>query len=339
MEKTTVLVTAIGSFSADCVIRELKSMGHRVIGTDIYEKNWIPASKDVDRFVQVPLSSEEEKYIEVLTALCREEGVRYLFPLTDLEVDALNRHRRVFEAAGVCLCMSGEEEIILLRDKLELSLKVGGILNGIADPELKGNVRIIPSRRADDIDFENVTYPLILKPVNGRSSSGLYRIFQEDQLGFAFSNICDPDKLNDTALENYIVQPLIKGHVVTVDVLRDSKGHCTAVPREELLRTPNGAGLSVRVFQDSALTEACRQIAAGLNILGCVNFEFIRGEGSGVYYFIECNPRFSGGVAFTELAGVPMVSGALRCFAGEEIREDVTPLCGYMTKKYVECRM
>ncbi len=339
MERTTVLVTAIGSFSADCVIRELKALGHRIIGTDIYEENWIPASKEVDRFLQVPLSSEEEKYITALLSLCAEEKVQYLFPLTDLEVDALNRHREAFAAAGVCLCMSGEEEITLLRDKLSLSMKVNGILRGLSHPELKGNVRIIPSRRAADIDFENVTYPLILKPVNGRSSSGLYRIFQEDQLGFAFSNICDPSKMDDSALENYIVQPLIKGHVVTVDVLRDSKGHCVAVPREELLRTPNGAGLSVRVFRDSALIAACRQIAAGLNVLGCVNFEFIRGEGSGVYYFIECNPRFSGGVAFTELAGVPVVSGALRCFAGEEIREDAVPQCGYMTRKYVECRM
>lgn len=84
MEKTTVLVTAIGSFSADCVIRELKAMGHRVIGTDIYEENWIPTSKEVARFVQVPLSAEEEKYIAALETICREEGVRYLLPLTDL---------------------------------------------------------------------------------------------------------------------------------------------------------------------------------------------------------------------------------------------------------------
>ncbi len=339
MEKTTVLVTAIGSFSADSVIRELHAMGHRVIGTDIYEKDWVPASKDVERFAQVPRAADEEKYIAALEALCREEAVHYLFPLTDLEVDALNRHRESFAALGVCLCMSGEEEITLLRDKLELSLKVGGILNGIEDLELKGNVRVIPSRRAADIDFENVTYPLILKPVNGRSSSGLYRIFQEDQLGFAFSNICDPNKLNDTALENYIVQPMIKGNVVTVDVVRDREGHSYAVPREELLRTPNGAGLSVRVFRDAALSAICRELAEGLNILGCVNFEFVRGEGSGVYYFIECNPRFSGGVAFTELAGVPAVSDSLKCFAGEKIREEISPAWGYMTRKYVECRM
>ena len=132
---------------------------------------------------------------------------------------------------------------------------------------------------------------------------------------------------------------MIKGHVITVDVIRDAAGHCTAVPREELLRTPNGAGLSVRVFEDPVLEAACRAIAARAEILGCVNFEFIRGEGSGIYYFIECNPRFAGGVAFTELAEVPAVHMHLAIFDGGEISGEEKPVTGFMTRKYQEFRM
>lgn len=338
-ENKTVLVTAIGSFSADSVIRTLREMGHRVIGSDIYEKEWVATSLDVDVFYQAPFASDEDRYISFIKEVCEKENVQRIVPLIDVEVDALNRNRSEIEKSGVRICMSDSEAILVLRNKFLMSRLVKGVLDELKESDLNGAVRVIPTDRASEIDFEEVTYPLVLKPVDGRSSSGLYRIFHEDQLGFALSNIMDPDKLNDTALENYLVQPLIKGNVVTVDILRDGEGNCRAVPREELIRTPNGAGLSVRVFQDKVLEEVCCRIADRAGVKGCVNFEFIRGDGSGVYYFIECNPRFSGGIAFTELSGVPMIRNHVNIFDGRAMEELPQPECGFMTRKYQEIRM
>ncbi len=335
----TALVTAIGSFSADAVIKTLHEMGYRVIGSDIYDKDWVATSLDVDAFYQAPYASDEEAYISFIKKICETEGVCRILPLIDVEVDILNKHREEVEQGDIRICMSDKDSIDVLRDKYLMSQLVQGVLNEIDDAELKGAVRIIPTKRASDIDFEQVTYPLILKPVDGRSSNGLYRIYQEDQLGFAFSNIMDPTKLNDTSLEKYIVQPLIKGHVITVDVLRDAHGHCKAVAREELLRTPNGAGLSIRILEDKAIEQIAGKIAERAGILGCVNFEFIRGEGSGLYYFVECNPRFSGGIAFTELAGVPMIKSHINIFDGCEMEDLPEPVYGYMTRKYQEIRM
>ncbi len=338
-ENKTALVTAIGSFSADAVIRTLHEMGYRVIGSDIYEKEWVATSLDVDAFYQAPYASDEEAYISFIRKICETEGVKRILPLIDVEIDVLNRHREELEEGDVRICMSDKETIEVLRDKYLMTKLVKGVVNELEDPKLKGAVRVIPTKKASDIDFEQVTYPLVLKPVDGRSSNGLYRVYQEDQLGFAFSNIMDPTKLNDTSLERYIVQPLIKGHVVTVDVLRDASGHTKAAAREELLRTPNGAGLSIRMLEDKVLTEVCGRIAERAGILGCVNFEFIRGEGSGLYYFIECNPRFSGGVAFTELSGVPMIRNHIRIFEGMDMEELPEPKYGFMTRKYQEIRM
>ena len=338
-EKKTALVTAIGSFAADAVIRTLREMGYRVIGSDIYEKEWVATSRDVDAFYQAPFASEEERFISFIKEVCEKEKVDRILPLIDVEVDVLNRNRSAVEQGGLRICMSDSEAIKVLRDKFMMSQLVREVLDELPEGELKGAVRTIPTDRASEIDFEEVTYPLILKPVDGRSSSGLYRIFQEDQLGFALSNIMDPTKLNDTALSDYLVQPLIKGNVVTVDILRDGEGNCRAVPREELIRTLNGAGLSVRVFEDKILEEVCCRIAERAGIKGCVNFEFIRGEGSGLYYFIECNPRFSGGIAFTELSGVPMIRNHVNIFDGKTMEELPRPECGFITRKYQEIRM
>ena len=64
--KQTVLVTAIGSFAADTVIRELKEAGYRVIGSDIYDPKWVAASQDVEAFYQAPLAKDEKKYIDFI---------------------------------------------------------------------------------------------------------------------------------------------------------------------------------------------------------------------------------------------------------------------------------
>ena len=77
----------------------------------------------------------------------------------------------------------------------------------------------------------------------------------------------------------------------------------------------------------------------GVSVCSCRKQQRIRGEGSGIYYFIECNPRFAGGVAFTELAEVPAVHMHLAIFDGGEISGEEKPVTGFMTRKYQEFRM
>ena len=50
----TVVVTAIGSFSADIVIKKCRENGIRVIGCDVYPGEWIADAGNVDAFYQVP---------------------------------------------------------------------------------------------------------------------------------------------------------------------------------------------------------------------------------------------------------------------------------------------
>uniref|UniRef100_UPI0032610F2B ATP-grasp domain-containing protein n=1 Tax=Clostridium sp. NkU-1 TaxID=1095009 RepID=UPI0032610F2B len=124
--------------------------------------------------------------------------------------------------------------------------------------------------------------------------------------------------------------------MVTVDVVRQAEtGESTAVCRKELLRTPNGAGTSVLVFIDPILEASCREIANALGINGCVNFEFIQAE-DGSYHMLECNPRFSGGVEFSCLAGYDCVTNHLRCFTGEAIEPSKEITGMYIARKYEE---
>ena len=78
---------------------------------------------------------------------------------------------------------------------------------------------------------------------------------------------------------------------------------------------PNGLGTTVEVFPGHELERACACIAEAANIVGVVNMEFICHDGA--FYFLEVNPRFSGGVGFSMAAGADFAAAMLLCHRGE----------------------
>lgn len=311
------VVTAIGSFSADIVIKNLKNMGLKVIGCDIYPAEWIADSSSVSAFYQVPLATQEEEYVAEILTICKKEGADGLIVLTDAEVDVWNRHRDQLKEAGVTLCLSPEETITVCRDKMKLYKFLSE----------RGIGAMIPTRMLAGISSDSISYPAVVKPYNGRSSQGLsYLHNQEEMERFLAGNVAD----------NYVVQPYFKGSIITVDVVHQADtGRSATVCRKELLRTPNGAGTSVLVFSNPTLEAICKEAASALGIQGCVNFEFIEGE-DGTFSMLECNPRFSGGVEFSCMAGYDCVLNHVKCFLGEDILPSVPVKEMYIARKYEE---
>ena len=313
----TVIVTAIGSFSADIVIKKCRENGIRVIGCDVYPREWIADAGNVEVFYQVPYATDTDHYIGTMMFLCRKEGAEAVIPLTDAEIDVFNLHRDEFSEINVTLCMSDKACIGLCRDKMELYRYL--------EEHMEGTV--IPTLRLGDADPDEIRYPAVCKPYNGRSSQGLKMVGSRREM---------EGVLGETDPADYIVQPMIKGNVVTVDVVRSpEQGTWLDIYSRELLRTPNGAGTSVLVFRNRQLEERCRTIAGLLGIRGCVNMEFIE-DRDGVYHMLECNPRFSGGVEFSCLAGYDCVTNHLRCFEGKEIERDGSVTGMYIARKYEE---
>lgn len=133
----------------------------------------------------------------------------------------------------------------------------------------------------------------------------------------------------------YIIQPHIEGPVITVDYVRcDQSGHDFSVPRKELLRTKNGAGTTVEVFEDKELSNIVSYIGKTLNINGCVNMEFILNNG--IYYLIDLNPRFSAGIAFSKVAGYDMITSHINCHFGRDILPPVSITTQIIAKRYHE---
>lgn len=361
----TVFVTAIGSFSAGAVITACRRDGYRVVGCDIYPAEWVVSSMDVDKFYQAPYATDKAAYRMFIKEICSRETVDYLMPLTDVEIDVLQEWRlenpEEVSSLGAVVCISDAEAISLCRNKeaCAAALEELGACRTIPGYKLAELLPLIDAYKRQDGDGadwlekwkkagwespELWSYPLVLKPLDGRSSQGLQIIETWPQMVYA------AEQCRNQA-DRYLIQPRIQGMVVTVDVVRNPEtGDCECLPRRELLRTLNGAGTSVQVFRNRQLESCCRKIAEILNVRGCVNFEFIESErkpmaaASGlealpVWYFLECNPRFAGGVAFSCEAGYDMIRNHLNCFTGQPLEKMGQIQDQYIARRYTEYRM
>lgn len=292
-----ILVTSIGSASAECVILSLKKYNHYIVGTNIFEDKFTFCSNYVDEFYKVT-RSDTPSFIPRIIDICLKENINYIIPLTDVEIDAFNNNRELFVKKSIIICFSNYECIKKCRNKRTAA----EIVRGLNICKVPNEIKCFDS---------TIHFPIIRKKINGRSSEGISTIYSyEDCL----------DILKRYSSEEFIYQEFIEGNVVTVDVLRHN-GNVISLAREEHVRTSNGLGLSINTFYDSILENIVKKIADELDIEGCVNFEFIK-TSKQEYYFLECNPRFSGGINFSILSGYDFVNNHFACFKDEPIENN-----------------
>lgn len=293
---SVVLLTAIGSASALSVMESLRGLGHRVVGCNIYPQSWNVESTLVDAFFQALPVTDEEAYLNRMEEAVRREQAEYLIPLTDVEVDVLCARKARFAHLGCTVCTPDEPHVRLMRNKRDMTQALASA----------GVCRTIPTCSPYGLSPKDGDFPMILKPCSGRSSQGLQIVRDQESFRAALS-----------LRQDYIAQPYLAGDIFTVDVARDLYGGVQTLARQELLRTVNGLGTTVRIWPEHPLNGICAAIAGLIGLVGVVNMEFICHGGE--YYFLEVNPRFSGGAGFSRAAGVDLAALELMCHQGEMI--------------------
>ncbi len=288
----------------------------RVLGVSTLPREWSANSVLLDAFHRVPPARDVPAYIARILEVCHMEQVTHVLPLIDLEVDAFSPYRKLFNDRGITLCMAPAETVHVARDKWL-------VYDRFRDHPL---VHPIPTWKMEDPEVDNLPFPLHAKPRDGRSSEGLARIMDGDDLAYLRRKLRG---------RSYIVQPLLDGDVCVVDIVRQrASGQWAAMGRQELVRTSNGAGVTVLMLDEPALINAANQIALALNLDGCINIEFL--VGGDWPLVMDINPRFSGGVEFTHRSGYDMVNNHLRCFTGDVLDPPVIPTPVIHARRYVE---
>lgn len=310
-----VLVTSNGSFSCEEIVSSLRGEVDCLVGTNIYPEHLIGVSHLFDYTYLIP-APYEQNYISELLHICHKHKIQFIFPLIDIEVDILSKHRNTFAKQGITICLSNAGTILICRDKYlsYLTFKNDNIITPI------------PTCSYADIAGNNLEHlftssTFVAKPCNGRSSQGLHYL----------SNLTEIEKIPHK--ENYIFQPKIEGDIFTVDYIQDVYGHDFSITRKEIFRTHHGAGTSVEIQNNNTLQTMASYIGKKLQILGAINIEFLCNEEH--CYLMDINPRFSAGIAFSRLAGYDIVKNHFLCFQNKTIENNVTITPCYAVKRYI----
>lgn len=295
--------------SSTPIINSLKSLNHYIVGTDVHKGIYHTISKELDSFYQIPYANTPE-YLNEIFKISVKEKIDLIIPLTDPEVDVLDISRSKFENNSCKLAIPPKKTIDISRNKMNL----------FSFFKENKEIDVIETFTFQEIINSGISTEIISKPLNGRSSEGI--------IYFKDSKSIFRDK---SFFKNYIFQKKIKGEIFTVDFLRDTHRNSVSVVRKELTRTANGAGITVEIVNNERLKKQVEIIGEKLEIIGCVNMEFIFNSES--YYLIDINPRFSAGIGFSIMSGFNFVEEMIHTFIGKKINSTFDLTEGLYTRK------
>lgn len=184
-----------------------------------------------------------------------------------------------------------------------------------------------------------ITYPVMLKPVAGGGGKGMVIIENETQL----MNVLK--RINISADDYYIEKYITNARHIEVQIMADHYGHVIHLgERECSLQRRNQKILEEA--PSSALTPGMRQQVGELAVLAAkkINYtnvgtiEFLLDKKSGAFYFMEINPRIQVEHGITEMiTGIDIVRKQIRIAAGEplNIQQEDIRIHGHA----IECRI
>jgi carbamoyl-phosphate synthase large subunit len=294
-----ILVTALGTMNCTTIVNELRKQpeNYYIIGADINLPYCIYGSTEVDEYYQFPKATEDrELYFEFVRQFCIDHNVNIYYCVVDEEVETMALHREELSDIGVTLCVANTDAVVTCHRKEKFAIWSE---QNIPEYCIK--------RFSNYEDVSDEDFPLFVKPIEGRASIGCRAIHDRKEL----------DSLRDNWYD-FIVQEFTQGEFIAADIVRCRKtGLIQVCQRQELMRNSNGCGVAVEIVANEEVEKACRKIAELLDLNGVVNTEFFVGK-NGIK-IIEINPRIPAGVAYSCMAGLNLVTLALRIAQGEAI--------------------
>ena len=279
----------------------------------------------------------DPNYIPFLLQFCREQGVKALLSLFDIDLLVLARHRADFEAIGTKVILADAEAVEICNDKWKTHELVQRL--GFKSPL---TYRTLASAE-EALAKGELMYPVILKPRWGMASMGIYTACNDEEMRVLYA------KSSRDVFESYLkyesaatrdeailIQQRLAGLEHGLDIVNDLQGEMVALfaKRKITMRageTDVGATVDPEPFRPVAevISKALRH--EGVLSLDC----FVCSDG---IYVIELNCRISGHYPLSHLAGANVPAqiigwlrggqtdhSLLRCSTGVRVVKDIRP--------------
>lgn len=311
-----ILLTSAGSGRrvrlVKAFIKALKSVNPngKVIVVD--ENPYRPGLYLAEKSFLVPLLSSPD-FDDGLLEICREEKINWIIPTTDADIYHFAKNRELYEKEGTEIIVSDFKTIKICNNKREFY-----------DYFSKTNIPTPKSFFSLEEMEGNISYPLIIRPLQGYGTKNTYVLKNEKERDFFIGYVNDP-----------FLQEHIAGVEYTIDVLLNLDGKpVSVVPRERkyIRDGVSDVGISVK---DQKLIDFALEVTGSLKFIGPINIQCIL-RNNGKLSLIEINPRFSGGISLTLAAGANFPLWVLKMLKGQNVENYVGKFIPSMTMMVYE---
>lgn len=243
-----------------------------------------------------------ESYVDSLLIYCKENNIKIVISLLDLELTVLSKQKHLFEANGIVLAISNYEVCNLCNDKYATQKFL------IEHNFPTVNIYLNTDEVIKAVEAGKAKYPFFIKPRWGMGSIGVFQVDDEDELRVLYKKVkkeLQKSYLREGSIvfegQDVIIQETLEGEEYGLDVLNDFKGNYITTFVKKKVAMRSGETDAAITVDDQTLQELGREVASRLKHYGNLDMDvFYDGKTA---YVLELNPRFGGGYPFTHLAG------------------------------------
>jgi carbamoyl-phosphate synthase large subunit len=282
--------------------------------------------QEADRGFIMPRANHPE-YFDRLLDICKQNQIKLLISLNDLELPLLAKQRDLFLQIGTIPVIADPAAIDICFDKW----KTFQFLTQHQIPAPKTYLSLADARQA--IATGELTFPLVIKPRWGTASIGIEFPQDDEELELAYQLV--KKRLSRTILadisasdrdRSVLIQEQIVGKEYGLDIINNLDGEYVATLVKRKLSMRGGETDRAVTISEPQLTNIGEKIGRNLQHIGNLDCDVFGGAHG--YCVLEMNPRFGGGYPFSHIAGANLPAALIAWASGTATDPDwftVTP--------------
>ena len=277
MDKPVVLISAAYGDIGSSAVRSFREAAKKIIGCDMRPHTSV--SMLLDKFYQAPAATDKTRYLDFIGEVIKREKVDFFLPISEAEIEILNKERPRIEALGTRLLLNNQNIIDTFLDKIKAVKYLEGL-----------DIKVPRTMLLSSYDG-SYGYPVVVKSRKGHGSKKLWKVMDSRDLEYVRGK-------DDGSL-------LIQEHIgseedeYTTGIFSDGDNVSSITFRREL-----GFGsMSIEaILSDQPyIDNMAKRIAKDTGLVGSINMQ-CRRVGDDFIPF-EINPRLSSTLLFRKRFG------------------------------------
>ncbi len=258
----------------------------------------------------------DKSYIDFLLGYCRQNSIRAVIPLFDVDLPVLSRNAGKFAEAGVSVIVSSPDVVGICNDKWKTYNFL--LKNGIPAPKTYVSLEsCVAALKEHEVDF-----PLFVKPRWGMGSIGVFEASSMAELEcmhrYAREQIFASYLKYESAQDAdgcVLIQEKLEGEEYGLDIINDLDCNHVATVVKKKIAMRAGETDSAITVASAPLQSMGKKVSLALGHRANLDVDaFLTSEGPAV---LEMNARFGGGYPFSHMAGVNLPRQILEWVEGK----------------------